>query len=252
VIKDMWKAQREGHKEQEEDHGTVQDTYQAVKDVRQIHQDTHQVVKEMWTTQQEVHQKQEEDHRTLQDTQQAVEDVRHIHQDTHQAVEEVVKAQKKTLKAVQEVNEKFENLKERTDESKGDEILRKLAEVNSQKVIEDHVEQYQEGTRAVFFESVEKWLDDRSSPNRVMVISGNAGMGKSVIAAVICKRLQKAGRLSGSHFCQHDKARYRNPKVMLQSLACQLSSSLPEYKDALVKTLSRNLGAQQHGSQGPL
>ena len=77
-----------------------------------------------------------------------------------------------------------------------------------------------------------------------MVISGNAGMGKSVIAAVICKRMQEAGRLSGSHFCQHDKARYRNPKVMLQSLACQLSYSLPEYKESLVKTLSRNLGVE--------
>ena len=95
-----------------------------------------------------------------------------------------------------------------------------------------------------FLESVEKWLDDRRSPNRVMVISGNAGMGKSVIAAVICKRMQEAGRLSGSHFCQHDRARYRNPKVMLQSLACQLSYSLPEYKNALVETLSRNLGVE--------
>jgi len=31
---------------------------------------------------------------------------------------------------------------------------------------------------------------------------------------------------------------------MLQSLACQLSYSLPEYRDALVKTLSRNLGVE--------
>ena len=202
-----------------------------------------QRLEEVHQTLQETHQKQEEDHQTLQVTHQAVEDVRQIHQDNHQAVEEVVKAQKKTLEALQEVNEKVEKLKERTNEDNDDEI-RKLAEVNSQKVIEDHAEKYQEGTRLFFFQSVEKWLDDRSSPNRVMVISGNAGMGKSVIAAVICKRMQEAGRLSGSHFCQHDKARYRNPKVMLQSLACQLSYSLPEYKDALVKTLSRNLGVE--------
>jgi len=173
-----------------------------------------------------------------------LEEVRKSLQDTHRAVEEVVKRQKKTHEALQDVNEKFEKSKERTIEDKDDEILRKLAVVNSQKVIEDHAEKYQEGTRVLFFESVKKWLDDRSSPNRVMVISGNAGMGKSVIAAVICKRMQEVGRLSGSHFCQHDKARYRNPKLMLQSLACQLSSSLPEYKDALVKTLSGNLGVE--------
>ena len=75
-----------------------------------------------------------------------------------------------------------------------------------------------------------------------MVISGNAGMGKSVIAAVICKRMQEDGRLSGSHFCQHNNSRYRKPQLMLQSLACHLSHALPEYKQALVKQLSRNLG----------
>ena len=77
-----------------------------------------------------------------------------------------------------------------------------------------------------------------------MVISGNAGMGKSLIAAVLCKRMQEVGRLSGSHICQHDKARYRNPKVLLQSLDCQLSYSLSEYMDALGKMLSRNLGVE--------
>ena len=226
-LTEIRKSQHEARQRQENDHKTLEDTHKEVKDLRHIHQDTHQVVKELWTTQQEVHQKQEEHYKTL--------------QDTHHAVEEMVKTQNKSLEALQQVNEKVEKMKERSNKDKEDEILRILADVNSEKVIEDHAEKYQEGTRVFFFESVEKWLDDRSSPNRVMVISGNAGMGKSVIAAVICKRMQEVGRLSGSHFCQHDKARYRNPKVMLQSLARQLSYSLPEYKEALVKTLSGNL-----------
>ncbi|CAH3015679.1 unnamed protein product, partial [Porites evermanni] len=75
-----------------------------------------------------------------------------------------------------------------------------------------------------------------------MVISGDAGMGKSVISAVVCQRMRHAGRLTGSHFCQHNKARPRNPKIMLQSLAYQLSEFLPPYKRELVKALSRNLG----------
>jgi len=77
-----------------------------------------------------------------------------------------------------------------------------------------------------------------------MVISGNAGMGKSVIAAVMCKKMLDAGRLSGSHFCQHDKARRRSARLMLQSLAYHLSCHLPEYKKALVEQLSRNLGTE--------
>ena len=114
----------------------------------------------------------------------------------------------KILEQVQQVDEKIEKLTERAKEDnkdKDNEMLRKLAEVNSQKVIEDHAEKYEEGTRLFFFESVEKWLDDRSSANRVMVISGNAGMGKSVIAAVICKRMQKLADCRGATFVSMTK-----------------------------------------------
>ena len=107
----------------------------------------------------------------------------------------------------------------------------------------DYAVRYLQGTRGSFFAKVKTWLDDASSPNRVMVISGNAGMGKSVLAAEMCRRMQDTGRLSGSQFSHHDKMRHRNPKVMLQSLAFHLSCNLPEYKKALVEPLRRNLGA---------
>ena len=125
-----------------------------------------------------------------------------------------------------------------------DEILKKLAKVNTQRDVTDYAARYLQGTREFFFAKVNTWLDDASSPNRVMIISGNAGMGKSVLAAEMCRRMQESGRLSGSHFCHHDKVRHRNPKVMLQSLACHLSCNLPEYKKALVEQLRRNLGAE--------
>ena len=125
-----------------------------------------------------------------------------------------------------------------------DEILKKLAKVDTQRDVTDYAARYLQGTRESFFAKVNTWLDDASSPNRAMVISGNAGMGKSVLAAEMCRRMQETGRLSGSHFCHHDKARHRNPKVMLQSLACHLSCNLPEYKKALVEQLRQNLGAE--------
>ena len=120
--------------------------------------------------------------------------------------------------------------------------LKKLAKVDTQNSIRYYSERYLEGTRESIFVKVESWLNDQNSPNRVVVIGANAGMGKSVIAGEICKRMQFDGKLLGSHFCQHDKALHRNPKVMLQSLACHLSHSLPEYRKALVERLSRNLG----------
>ena len=128
------------------------------------------------------------------------------------------------------VKETVESLQEKRDQEKADEVLRNLATSEFRGDIEYHVQRFQEGTREWVFDRVQNWLDDRSSQNRVMVISGNAGMGKSVIAAVICKRMQEAGRLSGSHFCQYNNVRYCKPQLMIQSLACHLSHALPEYK----------------------
>ncbi|KAL9961945.1 hypothetical protein ACROYT_G030989 [Oculina patagonica] len=133
---------------------------------------------------------------------------------------------------------------------RAEELLRNLAKSEFKGDIEYHAQRFQEGTREWIFKRVDDWLDDRSSPNRVMVISGAAGMGKSVISAVICKRMENAGRLSGSHFCQHNIRRYRNPQLMLQSLACHLSHALPEYKNALVEQLSRNLGPVELNNMG--
>ena len=173
------------------------------------------------------------DHKTLEDTHQVAEGLQ-------RSVEEVLRTQQETQQQIKNV---AADAKERSDKGKEDEaLLRKLAKVNTERVIEYHSGKYQEGTRLRIFEKIKLWLDDRTSKNRVMVISGDAGMGKSVISAVVCQRMRNADRLSGSHFCQHNKARHRNPKIMLQSLAYQLSELLPQYKRELVKALSRNLG----------
>ena len=207
-------------------------------------------LKDLLTKQQQVLQTQQEDHRTLQDTQQTVGRVEQTPQDTHQAVgnlqqmlQEVRTTQQESQ---QQIKREAANAEERGDKAEEDEALRKLAQVSTERVIQYHSGKYLEKTRLLIFKKIRLWLDDLASENRVMVISGDAGMGKSVIAAIVCQRMQQAGRLSGSHFCQHNKERYRNPKVMLQSLACQLCDVLPEYKSELVKKLSRNLGVDMN------
>ena len=166
--------------------------------------------------------------------------LKNIHQKqakTQKTVEELFRAQEVVRYAV-------ESLVEERDKDIADEVLQKLAKCEFRGDIEYYLQRFQEGTREWVFDRVQKWLDDRSSQNRVMVISGNAGMGKSVIAAVVCKRMQEAGRLLGSHFCQYNNVRYSKPQLMIQSLACHLSHALPGYKQALEKQLSRNLGAE--------
>ena len=161
---------------------------------------------------------------------------------TQQSVEELGLSLKGVKVGVEEISEKLDSLKGEKDKTKSEEVLQKLAKSEFRGDIEYHLQRFQDGTREWVFDRVQNWLNDRSSQNRVMVISGNAGMGKSVIAAVICKRMQQAGRLSGSHFCQYNNVRYCKPQLMIQSLACHLSHALPEYKRALVEQLSRNLG----------
>ena len=149
------------------------------------------------------------------------------------------------LQTLEEVSQHTIQILNNEKESiRDDEVLAKLANVDNLSEIRSHASRYVEGTRLSIIAAVKRWLDNKSSPSRVVVISGNAGMGKSVISAVLCQKMLEAGRLSGSHFCRHNQARRRNPKVMLQSLACQLSDSLPEYRKAIVKKLSRNLGVE--------
>ena len=183
-----------------------------------------------------------EDRKTLEGNKSKLDEVRQTQTKTQEIVEGVVKIQEEHFETLQAVRQTVESLKEERDKDKEEEVLQNLAKSEFKGDIGYHVGRFQEGTREWVFKKVQNWLDDRNSQNRVMVISANAGMGKSVISAVICKRMQEAGRLSGSHFCQHNNARYRNPQLMLQSLACHLCHALPEYKQAVVKQLGRNLG----------
>ena len=156
--------------------------------------------------------------------------------ETHETFQE----SKAKLEDIHEVVTEIRQAQLNTDQE--EDILKQLAKVDTENIIKYHSERYLEGTRVSIFVKVTNWLNDNNSFHRVMVIVGNAGMGKSVITAEVSKRMQQDRRLLGSHFRQHNKMRHRNPKVMLQSLACHLSYSLPEYKEALVEQLSRNLG----------
>ncbi|XP_015774911.1 PREDICTED: uncharacterized protein LOC107353104 [Acropora digitifera] len=188
-------------------------------------------------------------HQTVQDIKEIVEDVRNLQSVavTQETVDEKRQTQQGDSGTVRDnkVDSKLEeDVEVQREKNRENEILKKLAKIETLKNVRNHADRYVEGTRLSFFSAVDSWLNDRSCPNRVMVISGSAGMGKSVISAVICGKMQDAGRLAGSHFCQHDRARHRNPKVMLQSLASQLCDILPEYKKAVVEKLSRNLGVE--------
>ena len=240
-------AVNEVRQSQLEDRGTIQDSNMKLQEVFQINRKAHQLVTN-------VHETQIGDGKIIQKMSQSQTDV-------ERAVAKLLERQHEFHKTLQEIKSRVEETHGKLLRAQGEhlntedlerqrekhiekEILNKLSKIDTLKNVRCHADRYVQGTRLSIFAKVEGWLDDRSSPNRVMVISGNAGMGKSVISAVMCEKMQEAGRLAGSHYCQHDRARHRNPKVMLQSLASQLCNFLPDYKKALVEKVSRNLGVE--------
>ena len=235
AVEDVRHAQAKLQKTVEDIHLTQASTQKTVEDIHQTHSKTQKTVDAIHQSLAKTQKTFEDVHQTQANTQKTVEDVRHSMNNTQQSFEEVAAGLKEIKETVDSLNDTKEN--DRTDE-----VLSNLTKSEFRGDIEYYAKRFQQGTREWVFDRVQNWLDDRSSQNRVMVISGNAGMGKSVIAAVICKRMQEAGRLSGSHFCQYNNVRYCKPQLMIQSLACHLSRALPEYKQALVEQLSRNLG----------
>ena len=172
-------------------------------------------------------------------------DMHQLQNKVQQTVEDIQIQQSTIQETVDDIHEIVTEIREtQHDTDQEDNIRKKLARLDTQRDIRDYTKRYLQGTRESVFAEIHRWLDDASSPNRVLVLSGNAGMGKSVIAAEMCRRMQEAGRLAGSHFCHHDRARHRNPKVMMQSLACHLSCCIPEYKKALREQFSGNLGVE--------
>ena len=139
----------------------------------------------------------------------------------------------------------FEKVSKKIDESliqvksSTDDILSECLNVHDFKdEIQSFYENYTEGTREWVFDQVSKWLKDKLSNNRAFIISGQAGMGKSTIAAVTCKRFPE--HFGACHFFQYNNSRYNNPKFLLQSLAWQLCHVIPEYKQNLTNNLTGN------------
>ena len=150
-------------------------------------------------------------------------------------------------KSVKETHQKLDSLKEKlkrhlellealTEDKKRDrseDVLQKLSKCDFIGEINSLFARYQKDTREWVFSEVEHWLNDRNSENRVMVITGDVGTGKSVISAAICVRMKAAGY----HFFQSWNPRYSCPKLMLQSLASRLCLALPKFKEALEEKL---------------
>ena len=148
---------------------------------------------------------------------------------------------KQIWNALENIQNSVNTLVKRDEESQSDGLLKKhLVRFNFQSEIESLNGKCTTGSREWVLEKVLSWFNETTSENRAFVISDHAGMGKSVIAAVICKRF--AEHVGASHFFKYNDSQYNNPKFFLQSLAWHLCKVIPAYKEALIQKLSGNLG----------
>ncbi|XP_046858037.1 uncharacterized protein LOC124451460 isoform X1 [Xenia sp. Carnegie-2017] len=110
-------------------------------------------------------------------------------------------------------------------------LTNNLVSCNFECDISNQYETFLHGTREWVFDEFLAWFEDNTSQNRAFVISAVAGMGKSAIAATLCKRYPSY--FAAVHFFQHNDSRFNDANVLLQSLARQIARNFPAYEKLL-------------------
>ena len=75
---------------------------------------------------------------------------------------------------------------------------------------------------------------------------GDAGVGKSVIAAALAKRTQADGRLGACYFCRHNDTTRNNPRSLIRTIAYQLCKYNKEYNTKVRGTILTNSALGLH------
>ena len=87
---------------------------------------------------------------------------------------------------------------------------------------------YDPDTRKWLFEDFNKWFEDPGD-SRAYFLLGDAGVGKSVLAAVLAHQKKNAGNLAAAYFCRHNDTTRNNPRYLLGTIACQLCKCNEQY-----------------------
>ncbi|XP_046857522.1 uncharacterized protein LOC124450915 [Xenia sp. Carnegie-2017] len=119
--------------------------------------------------------------------------------------------------------------------------LKKLGKCNFNGLIKDLNKKYLEGTREWLFEKLDTWFNDRSEDAaNVMILIAGPGVGKSVFATEVCRRYSEKKKLAASHFCRYNRSEYRNPRILMESLASNMCDTISNFKSKLTEELQRN------------
>ncbi|KAK2550511.1 hypothetical protein P5673_028881 [Acropora cervicornis] len=95
--------------------------------------------------------------------------------------------------------------------------------------IEYFAKYYDADTRRWLFSDFDRWFSDPGD-SRAYILLGDAGVGKTVIAAALAKRTQADARLGACYFCRHNDNTRNNPRSLIGTVAYQLCKYNKEYR----------------------
>ncbi|XP_046849717.1 uncharacterized protein LOC124443228 [Xenia sp. Carnegie-2017] len=116
--------------------------------------------------------------------------------------------------------------------------LEKLGKCDFDGLKEDLSKKLLQGTRQWLFEKLDTWFNDEDVSN-VMVLIAGPGVGKSVFSAEVCRRYSEKKELAACHFCKYNRSDYRNPRMLIESLASNMCDTISGFKSQLNEGLKR-------------
>ena len=121
-------------------------------------------------------------------------------------------------------------------------ILSELNKSNFDGHIDSLVNRYYQGTRQEILGDIQSLVEGKGvfSDTQTIVVLAHAGVGKSVLAAKVCKTMQQQGKLGACHFMQHSNALRNSPRMMFESLAGHLCETVVGFQEQLEQRLLRN------------
>ncbi|KAI9344908.1 hypothetical protein BDR26DRAFT_856930 [Obelidium mucronatum] len=89
------------------------------------------------------------------------------------------------------------------------------------------MEQYISGTRMWLVKEIDEWVQKDADVAQLLWINAKAGVGKSVMAALVADRFQRENALASSFFFKHDDQRLRTALSMVTTMAYSLAKWSP-------------------------
>ncbi|KAF8188751.1 hypothetical protein K438DRAFT_964186 [Mycena galopus ATCC 62051] len=138
----------------------------------------------------------------------------------------------------------FKELKGTVDETKGQQLIAKLRYVSAHHNAENTPEKCLSGTRKDLINNLITCLTCLAccsdGSQRIVMLSGSAGSGKSTIAKTIAIELEKQKCLAASFFFSWNYQEHRLITSVPVTLAYQLACYSSSFRDLLVKILDEN------------